>query len=65
VTITRSVFEASKGADAVVIATDWVEFKKADWASIYGHMNKPAFVFDGRVLLNAAELRKVGFRVSC
>lgn len=35
-----------------------------DWAAVYAQMNKPAFVFDGRLLVDAEELRKIGFRVS-
>lgn len=64
VTITHSVLEATKGAEAVVIATEWPEFKKVDWAAVYAQMSKPAFVFDGRLIIDAAELRKIGFRVS-
>lgn len=63
VTITHSVLHATKGAEAVVIATEWPEFKKVDWTAVYDQMNKPAFIFDGRLLVNAGELRKIGFRV--
>jgi len=63
ITITRSVLEATKNAEAVVIATEWPEFKQVDWSAVYAQMNKPAFIFDGRLLLDAAELRKIGFRV--
>ena len=34
-----------------------------DWASIYASMDKPAFVFDGRLLLDADKLREIGFKV--
>lgn len=64
VTITHSVLEATKGAEAVVIATEWPEFKKVDWAAVYAQMSKPAFIFDGRLIVDATELRKIGFRVS-
>jgi len=63
VTITHSVLDATKGAEAVVVATEWPEFKNVDWAAVYNQMNKPAFIFDGRLLLDARELREIGFRV--
>ncbi|MDZ4329889.1 MAG: nucleotide sugar dehydrogenase, partial [Flavobacterium sp.] len=37
------------------------EFIKYDWQKIYDSMQKPAFIFDGRNLLNASELRAIGF----
>ena len=63
VTICSSALDACKNAEAVVIATEWKEFKEIDWEKVYEGMNKPAFIFDGRLLLNADELRKIGFRV--
>lgn len=63
VTITHSVLEATKGAEAVVIATEWPEFKKVDWSAVYAQMSKPAFVFDGRLIVDSQALRKIGFRV--
>jgi len=64
VSICGSVIEACKKSDAVVIATEWKEFKEIDWETIYTDMNKPAFVFDGRLLLDADKLRKIGFKVT-
>ena len=39
------------------------EFKALDWQAIYEGMHKPAFVFDGRLILDRAALTKIGFRV--
>jgi len=64
VSITHSVLEATKDAEAVVIATEWPEFKQIDWSQVYSQMKKPAFLFDGRLLVNGEELRKIGFKVS-
>ena len=47
-----------------MIATEWKEFKEIDWQIVYDNMTKPAFVFDGRLILDAEKLRKIGFRVS-
>lgn len=54
-------YEACEGAHAVAILTEWDEFIGYDWQKIYDMMQKPAFVFDGRNILNASELEKIGF----
>ncbi|KJA23857.1 hypothetical protein HYPSUDRAFT_184544 [Hypholoma sublateritium FD-334 SS-4] len=64
VTISKSALEACKNAEAVVIATEWKEFKEIDWEAVYAGMNKPAFVFDGRLLVDAEKLRSIGFKVT-
>jgi UDPglucose 6-dehydrogenase len=66
VQICQSAYEAADGADAVVIVTEWDEFRddQLDYAKIYAGMNKPAFLFDGRLLVDAAKLRQIGFKVS-
>ncbi|KAL1717834.1 UDP-glucose/GDP-mannose dehydrogenase family, NAD binding domain-containing protein [Schizophyllum commune] len=64
VTICHSAMEACKDAEAIVIATEWKEFKEIDWEAVYASMKKPAFVFDGRLLLDAQRLREIGFRVT-
>jgi len=65
VTICSSALEACRNAEAVVIATEWKEFaNEIDWEEVYAHMNKPAFVFDGRLILDAEKLTKIGFKVT-
>jgi UDPglucose 6-dehydrogenase len=54
-------YEACKDAHAIAILTEWDEFKTYDWQKIYDAMQKPAFVFDGRNLLNKKELEQIGF----
>jgi UDPglucose 6-dehydrogenase len=54
-------YEALKGAHAVAVLTEWNEFKTYDWQKIYDAMNKPAFVFDGRNILNREDLERIGF----
>lgn len=61
VEVCASAYDACKDAHAVLVLTEWDEFKTLDWARIYGDMTKPAFVFDGRNVLNAQELRSHGF----
>ena len=55
-------YEACKNAHAIAVLTEWDEFKTYDWQKIYDNMQKPAFVFDGRNLLDGAILRKIGFK---
>ena len=45
------------------ILTEWDEFKALDWGKIYESMVKPAFVFDGRNILDHAKLKDIGFIV--
>jgi UDPglucose 6-dehydrogenase len=54
-------YEACKDAHAIAVLTEWDEFKSYDWERIYANMKKPAFVFDGRNVLDAAEMNKIGF----
>jgi UDPglucose 6-dehydrogenase len=56
-----NAYEACKNAHAIAVLTEWDEFKEYDWQKIYDSMLKPAFVFDGRNILNADELLKIGF----
>ncbi len=63
VTIAQNPYEACKGAHAVAIMTEWDEFSSYDWRKIYDSMLKPAFVFDGRGILNNQLLEEIGFQV--
>ena len=54
-------YEACKNAHAIAILTEWDEFKSYDWNRIYNNMQKPAFIFDGRNILDGIELTKIGF----
>jgi UDPglucose 6-dehydrogenase len=61
--VVTSALEATKGAHAVAILTEWDEFKSIDFEKIYEEMFKPAFLFDGRNILPHAKLKEIGFRV--
>jgi UDPglucose 6-dehydrogenase len=54
-------YAACKNAHAIAILTEWDEFKDYDWQKIYDAMEKPAFVFDGRNLLDRKKLTDIGF----
>jgi UDPglucose 6-dehydrogenase len=56
-----TAYEACKGAHAIAVLTEWDEFTTYDWQQIYDGMQKPAFVFDGRNLLDRNKLETIGF----
>jgi len=54
-------YEACQNAHAIAVLTEWDEFNDYDWEKIYDGMLKPAFIFDGRNLLDAAKMKSIGF----
>ncbi len=63
VTVSPDPYEAVKGSHAVAVMTEWDEFKSYDYEKMYASMSKPAFIFDGRNILDHAKLQKIGFEV--
>jgi len=63
VTICHDPMECMRGAHAVAVLTEWDAFKTYDYAEIYATMPKPAFIFDGRSILDHAALVEIGFKV--
>ncbi|KAJ3103940.1 UDP-glucose 6-dehydrogenase 1 [Phlyctochytrium planicorne] len=63
VNIFHNAYEAAKGVDAIVLVTEWDEFKTLDYTKVYENMNKPACIFDGRLILDTDKLKKIGFVV--
>uniref|UniRef100_A0A8D2E7B7 UDP-glucose 6-dehydrogenase n=1 Tax=Theropithecus gelada TaxID=9565 RepID=A0A8D2E7B7_THEGE len=65
VTISKDPYEACDGAHAVVICTEWDMFKELDYERIHKKMLKPAFIFDGRRVLDGLhnELQTIGFQI--
>ncbi len=59
--VVKDPVAATKDAHAVAILTEWDEFKTYDWKKIYSNMLKPAFVFDGRRLLDKDFMESIGF----
>ncbi|MBA4320350.1 MAG: nucleotide sugar dehydrogenase [Flavobacterium sp.] len=59
----QSPMEALDQAHAIAVLTEWDEFKTYDWNAIYSTMYKPAFVFDGRNILDVEKLNVIGFEV--
>lgn len=58
-----SIEDLSKGADALLVITDWPEFRSIDLAAIANLMNRPILV-DGRNVFDPAEAAAAGFSYS-
>lgn len=58
-------YSACVGAHAIAILTEWDEFKTYDYKKIFDSMAKPAFIFDGRHIVDEEALRAIGFEVYC
>lgn len=63
ITIHDDPYKAAQEAHAIVVCTEWDEFKTYDYRRIYDSMAKPAHLFDGRQLLDHRGLMDIGFRV--
>ncbi len=59
--VASNPYIACENAHAIAILTEWDEFKEYDWKKIYDNMVKPAFVFDGRGILDRVKLEDIGF----
>jgi UDPglucose 6-dehydrogenase len=60
---TTDPISAAHQAHGIAILTEWDQFRQLDWKQIHAHMLKPAFLFDGRNLLDHAAMRTLGFSV--
>lgn len=65
VTVATDSYQACEQAHAIGVLTEWDEFKALDFEKIYDSMFRPAFVFDGRNLLDRDSLEKIGFELHC
>lgn len=57
----RTMYEAAEGADAVVLVTEWKEFRMPDWPRLRSSMRGDALV-DGRNIFDKQEVTAAGFR---
>ena len=56
-------YAAAEGAHAIAIMTEWSQYKELDYQAIFTSMVKPAFIFDGRNILDHKRLYEIGFNV--
>ena len=63
VTVHNEPYAAMESAHAIAVLTEWDEFKAYEWQKVFDAMLKPAFVFDGRNILDRAKLTEIGFNL--
>lgn len=63
VTIAHDPYEAAREAHAIAVLTEWDEFKTLKMDRVFEGMHRPAFLFDGRNIMDAAALARLGFEV--
>lgn len=63
ITYEADPYKAVEGAHAVAILTEWQQYKDLDYARVLKAMKKPAFLFDGRNILDHKALFDLGFNV--
>jgi UDPglucose 6-dehydrogenase len=59
----RNAYDALKGADALLLVTEWNEFREPDFKKMKRLMKHPV-IFDGRNIYNPAQIRALGFSYS-
>mgnify|MGYP003324089047 CR=1 FL=1 len=62
-TLCESIKDIAIDADAIVIATEWEEFKNIDWRKLFTVMRKPCWIFDTRNIINPKEAKSLGFNL--
>jgi UDPglucose 6-dehydrogenase len=60
--VSTTPYSAAQDAHAIVILTEWDEFKTLDFKKLYDSMSKPAYIFDGRNILDLKSLTDIGFK---
>jgi UDPglucose 6-dehydrogenase len=63
VTFETDPYVAAYKAHAIAVLTEWRQYTELDYERIYDSMVKPAFIFDGRNLLDHKKLHEIGFNV--
>lgn len=64
VTYSEDIYDAAKDADAVMLITEWKQFRMPDWVKMHSLMKRP-IIIDGRNIYNVKELLDAGFTYSC
>ena len=55
------VEDAVMGADAVLVLTEWQQYRELNWQDLACRMRKPAWVFDARSVADPEQVRAAGF----
>ncbi len=57
------IYDAFRGADAIIVVTEWDEYSKLDWEKISSLMRHPAWVFDTRSIVNKEDVLKTNINL--
>ena len=63
INICSNSIETFQDANAVIILTEWDEFKEINFEEAFEIMKKPAWIFNGRNILDHQKLKDIGFEV--
>ena len=58
----KSPYKASLNSNLIAVCTEWKDFIDYDWKKIYDNMQHPAWVFEGRNILDIKQLEQIGFK---
>ncbi len=61
----KDIYEAVQNSDAIVLLTEWNEYKNLAWDIISKRMRSPSWVFDARSISNHEEIKKAGLNLWC
>ena len=59
----EDIYDAVQDADAIVLLTEWEEYKNLDWQKIKNSMRSPSWVFDARSIAQVDEIKKTGLNL--
>ncbi|MFO7987197.1 MAG: nucleotide sugar dehydrogenase [Desulfatiglandaceae bacterium] len=63
ITYAEDPYEAATGCNAIAVMTEWDQYAHLDFERVFSAMRKPAFIFDGRNILDHKKLFNMGFNV--
>lgn len=55
----ENLYNDVENSDAIIITTEWEEYKKINWKKLNNVMRKPSWIFDTRGILNKEEMEKL------
>jgi UDPglucose 6-dehydrogenase len=64
ITYCNDMYQTLENADALVIVTEWPEFRSPDFNQVAGQLNQKA-IFDGRNIYEPSEMRNLGYHYEC
>ncbi|MBS3111953.1 UDP-glucose/GDP-mannose dehydrogenase family protein [Candidatus Woesearchaeota archaeon] len=59
---TESIYDAIEGSHAIILMTEWNQFRNPDFEKIFKLMKDPKVIIDSRNLWNPERMRKIGFK---